>query len=89
MDAHAANEDAPKKIHIRIGDKIAYVEIISLKEQIYSVEFTGGEPIFITRIKDKNQQTYWISIPQGNNDLAESVGSVIDRQLHGDVKSET
>jgi hypothetical protein len=88
MDLHAANEDAPKKIHVPIGDKIAYVEIISLKEQIYSVEFPGTEPIFITRIKDKSQQICWISIPQGNNDLAASVGSVIEKQLHGEVKRE-
>jgi hypothetical protein len=81
MDTHTANEDAPKKIHVRIGDKIAYVETISLKEQIYSVEFPGGAPIFITRIKAKNQQTCWISIPQGNNDLAASVGRVIDERL--------
>ena len=89
MDRHAVNEYAPKKIQVRIGDKIAYVEVISLTEQIYSVAFPGTEPVFIKRIKDKNQQGYWISIPQGNNDLAASVGSTIDKQLHGDVKRET
>ena len=81
MDRYAANEHAPQKIQVRIGDKIAYVEVISLTEQIYSVEFLGTEPIFITRIKDKNQQGCWISIPQGNNDLAASVGAVIDQGL--------
>jgi hypothetical protein len=90
MGRYLANEDAPK-IQVRIGDKIAYVEIISLREQIYSVEFPGTEPVFITRVKDKNQQVCWISIPQGNNELAVSVGSAIDERLwHGDdVRRET
>ena len=78
MDINPTNENAPKKIQVRIGEKIAYVEIISLTEQIYSVEFPGREPIFITRIKDKNQQSCWVSIPQGNNDLAASVGGAIE-----------
>jgi hypothetical protein len=87
MDAHTAKEDVPKKIQVTIGDKVAYVEIISLREQIYSVEFPGNEPIFITRIKDKNQQICWISIPQDHNELAASVGRVIDQTSN--VKRET
>jgi hypothetical protein len=80
MDMHSTKEDAPKKIQVTIGDKVAYVEIMSLREQIYSVEFPGSEPVFITRIKDKNQQICWISIPQGHNELAASVGRVIDER---------
>jgi hypothetical protein len=80
MDTHTTKEDAPKKIQVTIGDKVAYVEIMSLREQIYSVEFPGSEPVFITRIKDKNQQICWISIPQGHNELAASVGRVIDER---------
>ena len=87
MDINPAKENVPKKIQVRIGEKIAYVEIISLREQIYSVEFQGNEPVFITRVKDKNQQARWISIPQGNNELAASVGGAIDQQLR-DVKRE-
>ena len=83
MNRHLADEDPPKKIQVRIGDKIAYVENISFREQIYSVEFPGSAPIFITRIKDKSQQICWISIPQGNNELAESVGRIIDEGLTG------
>ena len=81
MDVNPINENPSKKIQVRIGEKIAYVEVISLTEQIYSVEFPGKEPIFITKIKDKNQEICWISIPQGNNDLAASVGSAIDARL--------
>jgi hypothetical protein len=80
MDKHTANEGASSKLQVRIGDKIAYVEIISLREQIYSVEFAGSAPIFITRVKDKNQQVCWISIPQGNNELAGSVGRAIENR---------
>lgn len=86
MDVNPTNENAPKKIQVRIGEKIAYVEVLSLTEQIYSVEFPGKDPIFITKIKDKNQETCWISIPQGNNDLAASVGRAIEAR---NVKRET
>lgn len=86
MDVNPTNKNAPKKIQVRIGEKIACVEVISLTEQIYSVEFPGKEPIFITKIKDKNQEICWISIPQGNNDLAASVGGAIEAR---NVRRET
>jgi hypothetical protein len=79
METIPVNENTPKKFHVIIGNKVAHVEVISLTEQIYSVEVDGGEPIFITRIKDKKDKACWISIPQGNNDLAVSVGDVIER----------
>jgi hypothetical protein len=85
MDANAANENALKKFQVTIDDRIAYVETISLTEQIYSVEFPGSAPVFITRIRDKSKQICWISIPQGNNDLAAIVGVAIDQRMrpHG------
>ena len=83
MDMNIANENSPKKFKVKIGEKIAYVEIISLKEQIYSVEFSGSEPIFITRIHGTNNEACWISIPQGNDELAALIGRFIEDQLHG------
>ena len=78
----SGDENKPKKIQVTIGEKIAYVEIISLKNYICAVEFPGREPIFITRIKDKNNKPCWISIPQGDDDLAVVIGNYIEEQIY-------
>ncbi len=75
-----------QKFQITIGEKIAYVEIISLQNNICAVELPGQEPIFITRIRDKNNQPCWVSIPQGNNELATAIGSYIDEQFYSKRK---
>jgi hypothetical protein len=71
-----------KKFQVPVGEKIAYVEIISLQNKICAVEFPGREPIFITRIRDKNNKPCWVSIPQGNDDVASVIGDYIDEQLY-------
>jgi hypothetical protein len=76
------DNDKLKRFHIKIGEKIAYIEIISLTNSICAVEIDGQEPIFITKIRDKNNKPSWISIPQGNDELAESVGKYVDDLLH-------
>ncbi|HEV8285181.1 MAG TPA: hypothetical protein VGQ09_12780 [Chitinophagaceae bacterium] len=75
------NEERQKKFQVTIGEKIAFVEIISLKNHICAVEFPGHEPIFITQVRDKNNNLCWISIPQGNDDLAVVIGSYIEEQF--------
>jgi len=77
----SSEESKPKKIQVMIGEEIAYVEIISLKNYICSVEILGHEPIFITRIKDKNNNHCWISIPQGNDEMAETLGQYIEESV--------
>ena len=79
-----SKEVRQKRFHITIGEKIAYVEIISLKNHIYAVEFSGHEPVFITKIKDKNNKQCWISIPQGNDDLAIVIGNYIEEQFNSE-----
>jgi len=74
-------ENEQKKFQIMIGEKIAYVEIISLINYICSVEILGQDPIFITRIKDKNNKPCWISIPQGNDELAAAIGKYIEEYI--------
>ena len=76
------DETAPKKFKVTIGEKTAYVEVISLKNDICVVEFPGHQPIFITRIKDKNNKPRWVSIPQGNDNLATAIGNYVEEQLH-------
>lgn len=71
-----------KKFQVPVGEKIAYVEIISLQNKICVVEFPGSEPIFITRIRDKNNKPCWVSIPQGNNDLASIIGDYLDELIY-------
>ena len=75
-----------KKFRVPVGEKIAYVEIISLQSKICAVEFPGCEPIFITRIRDKNNKPCWVSILQGNNDLASIIGDYIDEQIYSKRK---
>ena len=81
MEKDKPNESQQQKIQIAIGEKIAYVEIISLINYICSVEILGQDPIFITRIKDKNNKPCWISIPQGNDELAAAIGKYIEEYI--------
>jgi|SRR5262245_19073654 len=71
-----------KKFYVPVGEKIAYVEIISLQNKICAVEFPGQEPIFITRLRGRNNRPCWVSIPQGNNEIASIIGEYIDEQFH-------
>ena len=82
----ASTSGEQRKFQIRIGEKIAYVEIISLQNKICVVELPGHEPIFITRIRDKNNKPCWVSIPQGNDDIASAVGGYIDEQVYAKHK---
>ncbi len=75
-----------KKFQVPIGENIAYVEIISLQNKICAVEIPGHETIFITRIRNKDNRPCWVSIPQGNNDLAEIIGDYIDEQIYSKGK---
>jgi len=82
----ASARDEQKKFQVPVGEKIAYVEIISLRNKICAVEFPGGEPIFITRIRDKNNKHCWVSIPQGNDDVASIIGDYIEEQIYSKGK---
>lgn len=75
-------ENTSRKFRVPIGGKIAYVEIISLPNNICSVEIPGSEPVFITKIRDKDNKPCWISLPQGNDDLAAAIGHYIEDELH-------
>lgn len=73
-----------KKFHLLIDGKIVYVEPISITNQIYAIEFPGYESFFITKIRNHNQ-TLWVSMPQGNDELAATIGSFIDERHHHSV----
>jgi len=76
-----------KKFQVSIGEQIAYVEIVSLKDRIYSVEFPGQEPVFITQITDRNNKLCWVSIPHGKNELAGTIGLYIEKEMDVNSKS--
>jgi hypothetical protein len=83
MDSEEARtRDQQKKFQVPLGEKIAYVEIISFQNKICAVEVPGQNTIFITRIRGKNNKSCWVSIPQGNNDLASVIGEYIDNHLY-------
>jgi hypothetical protein len=82
LDKFLTAENTSKKFQVAIGNKIAYVEIISLPNHICSVEIAGQEPMFITKIRDKDNESRWISLPQGNDDLAMVIGNFIEEELH-------
>jgi hypothetical protein len=79
--AAGVDTSGEKKFRIDIGGKTAFVEVISLKNDICAVEFDGQEPIFITKIRDKNNEPCWVSIPRGNDELATAIGKYIDERL--------
>lgn len=82
MDRETTDENRPRGFQVKIGEKTAYVEIISTRNKICAVEFPGREPIFITKINDNNNKPCWISLPQGNDDLAALIGKFIEQQIH-------
>jgi hypothetical protein len=82
MERTDPNENnAAKKFHLLIDGKNVYVETISSTNQIYAVEFPGTESFFITKIRNNNK-SLWISMPQGKDELAATIGSYIDEQHH-------
>ena len=82
----ASTRGQQKKFQVPVGENLAYVEIISLQNKICAVELPGREPIFITRIKDRNNKPCWVSIPQGNNEVASIIGDFIDHQIYSQGK---
>jgi hypothetical protein len=87
MEKEAASTSGEQnKFQVPLGEKVAYVEIISMQNNICAVEIPGREAIFITRIRDKNNKHCWVSIPQGNNEVASIVGYYIDERLHSKGK---
>jgi hypothetical protein len=83
MDSEEASAGGKQnKFQVPVGENLAYVEIISVQNKICAVEIPGREPIFITRIKDKNNRPCWVSIPQGNNEVASIIGDYIDHQIY-------
>ena len=81
-----STRDQLKKFQVPVGEKIAYVEIISFQNKICAVEIPGREAIFITRIRDKNDKPCWVSIPQGNDDIALIVGHYIDEHVYAKAR---
>ena len=81
VEQNPNEEVGSKKFQIAIGERIAYIEVISLTNYICAVEFPGSEPIFITKIRDRDNKPCWVSIPQGNDELAVVIGAYIDEQL--------
>jgi hypothetical protein len=83
MEKKTSDEEyIQNKFQILIGEEKVWIEVISLKNHIYAVEYPGKEPLFITNVKDKDNQSRWISIPQGDDDLASAIGGFIDERLH-------
>ena len=78
----ASTRGQQKKFHVPIGEEIADVELISFQNKICAVEIRGREAIFITRIRDKNNKPYWVSIPQGNDEIASVIGDYIDERVY-------
>jgi hypothetical protein len=74
----SGEEYIQKKFQISIGDEIAWVEVISAINHIYAVQFRGREPLFISLITDKDNNPKWISIPQGNDEMAAAIGKYIE-----------
>ena len=81
-----STRDQIKKFQVPIGEKIAYVEIISFQNKICAVEIPGREAIFITRIRDKDDKPCWVSIPQGNDDIASIIGHYVDEHVYAKGK---
>jgi hypothetical protein len=79
MTKKTETENVNQRFKAQIGEEIAWVEVVSLKNKIYSVEYPGKEPVFITQIKDKDNRICWISMPQGNDQIAELIGEYIKK----------
>ena len=77
-----AEIDNPDRFQVPYVEGFAWVEIISAKNKIYSVELPDREPLFITQINNKDNKHSWISLPQGHDQIAEVIGQAInDRKV--------
>jgi hypothetical protein len=87
MDNDEVSESGQqKKFKVTVGENVAYVEIISFQNKICSVEIPGRAAIFVTRIRGKNNKPCWISIPQGDDEIALIVGDYIDEHIYSKSK---
>ncbi|HEY0432361.1 MAG TPA: hypothetical protein VGC95_00730 [Chitinophagaceae bacterium] len=80
-EGHTQRPVVAQTFQTKIGDKNAFVEIISVTNSICSVQIEDQPPIFVTRIRGDRGNFEWVSIPQGNNELAAAIGVYIEDHL--------
>jgi hypothetical protein len=70
------------KFEINFRDKPVNIEVISLGGQtLYKVTFPDKPPLFITRAKNANAVSFWTSVPEGRQQLAEEIGKRIEEYI--------
>ena len=78
MNNNSNGEDGnQERFQVNLGNDVAWVEVVSAKNKIYAVELPGREPVFITQIRNNLNKSCWVSIPQGDDELAEKIGAFI------------
>jgi hypothetical protein len=73
----------PEKFQIIYNNSAANVEVHSISGQpIYRVIFSEKiAPLNLTRALHRNADKFWTSIPEGRQELAEKVGTLIEQHI--------
>jgi hypothetical protein len=72
-----------EKIELEYHGQGLPVEIMRTGGQtLYIARLSGREPLVINRARDFQGVYFWTSIPEGQLELAEEIGILIDQYLH-------
>ena len=56
-----------------------FVQVLDIGTQrIYKVTFPSGSPLLLTRAKNADGVYFWTSVPEGKQQQAEEIGSLIE-----------
>jgi hypothetical protein len=66
------------KFQLIYNDQPITVELLSKNANIYSVEIPGHSVLFIALVTNIRNKSYWTSIPQGQEFLAQQIGNLIE-----------
>jgi len=70
----------PEIFDIELADLQVRVERIDIDKQvIFKVNWPDGKTLCIARAKSYTNELFWTSIPEGNPDLAEQIGLLIEQ----------
>lgn len=70
------------KFDVIFNDKIVNIEKLEMGKNImYLARFTDQPPLVVGRAKDANQVSFWTSIPEGRQLLAEAIGELITQHI--------
>lgn len=64
------------------GGKIKVSRTSLANPPVFRIVMPGkDQPLFITRALDANKERFWTSVPEGNLQIAEEIGTLIEKHF--------